>query len=136
MTPMIDVVFLLLVFFLCTASFQIHEQVLPSSLQIAGGTADRPEDVPQQLVDLEHVIVKIFWQEGRPSWEVNRTPKASLAEVADVLAAAAAVQVDIPVIVDPAAAVPVGYVIEVYDLSRALGFAKIQFAASPDTPQT
>ena len=32
MTPMIDVVFLLLVFFVWTASFQIIEQALPSQL--------------------------------------------------------------------------------------------------------
>jgi biopolymer transport protein ExbD len=134
MTPMIDVVFLLLIFFLCTASFQIREQILPSSLRIASGTGDRQAEVPHQLVDLEQVVVKIYWDDGRPRWEVNRQPKASLAEVADVLAAAAAVQIDVPVIVDPAASVPLGHVIEVYDLSRALGFAKIQFAASLDKP--
>ena len=34
MTPMIDVVFLLLIFFICTASFQIVEQNLPSRIQL------------------------------------------------------------------------------------------------------
>ncbi|MEA1952290.1 MAG: biopolymer transporter ExbD, partial [Planctomycetota bacterium] len=29
MTPMIDVIFLLLIFFVCTASFQMLEEVLP-----------------------------------------------------------------------------------------------------------
>jgi biopolymer transport protein ExbD len=134
MTPMIDVVFLLLIFFLCTASFQIREQILPSSLRIARGTGDRQAELPDQLVDLEQVVVKIYWDDARPRWEVNRLPKASLAEVADVLAAAAAVRIDVPVIVDPAAGVPLGHVIEVYDLSRSLGFAKIQFAASLDKP--
>ena len=38
MTPMIDVVFLLLVFFIWTASFQIVEQVLPSSVSAQRGT--------------------------------------------------------------------------------------------------
>ena len=134
MTPMIDVVFLLLIFFLCTASFQIREQILPSNLRIARGTGDREVEVPDQLVDLEQVVVKIYWDDGQPRWEVNRLPKASLAEVADVLAAAAAVQIDVPVIVDPAGGVPMGHVIDVYDLSRSLGFAKIQFAASLDKP--
>ena len=32
MTPMIDVVFLLLIFFVWTASFQIVEQILPSEI--------------------------------------------------------------------------------------------------------
>ena len=34
MTPMIDVVFLLLIFFICTASFQIVEQTLQSGVQL------------------------------------------------------------------------------------------------------
>mgnify|MGYP001380259885 CR=1 FL=1 len=34
LTPMIDVVFLLLIFFICTASFQIVEQTLPSGVQL------------------------------------------------------------------------------------------------------
>ena len=38
MTPMIDVVFLLLVFFVWTASFQIIEQVMPSQLSQAAGS--------------------------------------------------------------------------------------------------
>ncbi len=39
MTPMIDVVFLLLIFFVCKASFQIAEAVLPSPLATGGTTA-------------------------------------------------------------------------------------------------
>jgi biopolymer transport protein ExbD len=135
LTPMIDVVFLLLIFFLCTAGFQIREQVLPSSLRIARGTGERRVEVPEQLVDIEQVIVKIYWENGQPRWEVNRQPKASLAAVADVLAAAAAVLRDVPVIVDPAGNVPLAHVIDVYDLSRSLGFAKIQFAASLDAAE-
>jgi biopolymer transport protein ExbD len=42
MTPMIDVVFLLLVFFLWTASFRISEQVLPSNIS-AVKTDQTPE---------------------------------------------------------------------------------------------
>ena len=38
MTPMIDVVFLLLIFFVATASFQMVEHVLPSSLQALPGS--------------------------------------------------------------------------------------------------
>ena len=39
MTPMIDVVFQLLIFFICTASFQLAEELLPTSLAITGDAA-------------------------------------------------------------------------------------------------
>ncbi|MFP6692187.1 MAG: biopolymer transporter ExbD, partial [Pirellulales bacterium] len=57
MTPMIDVVFLLLIFFVCTASFQIAEQFLPNSvflesLKGQGQQAVQPEseDLPKKIV--------------------------------------------------------------------------------------
>ncbi len=134
MTPMIDVVFLLLIFFLCTASFQIHEQVLPSDLRFERSEGDRAGELAQPLVDLERVIVKISWADGRPAWEVNRRPQASWSDLVEVLAAAAAVEPDLPILLDPANAVPLGHVIEVYDLSRGLGFTTIQFAAAREIP--
>ena len=132
MTPLIDVVFLLLIFFLFTASFQVPEQILPSSLRIASGEGERPVEIPDELQDLEQLIVKIRWMNGQPRWEVNGDAKSSLDLVADILSAAAMVELSVPVILDAAGDVPLGHVIDVYDLSRSLGFASIQFAASAD----
>ena len=39
-------------------------------------------------------------------------------------------QTDAPVILHPDPEVPLGHVIDLYDLARLIGFAKIQFAAS------
>ena len=39
MTPMIDVVFLLIIFFVWTAGFQMVEHVLPSNLTATAGSA-------------------------------------------------------------------------------------------------
>ncbi len=58
MTPMIDVVFLLLVFFVWTASFQAAEQVLPSHLLSSHGTSEQI-DVEPELIDLDQVIIKM-----------------------------------------------------------------------------
>jgi len=129
MTPMIDVVFLLLIFFLCTASLKILEEVLPSSLVVSGSGAAEVEVRPEHL-DLEHVVVKILWREGRPAWIVNKQERASLAEVREVLAAVARIDAELPVVVDPQPEVPLGHVIDVYDLSRLAGFSKVQFAAA------
>ncbi len=128
MTPMIDVVFLLLIFFVCTASFQIAEQNLPSSLQIPAGTGAQDVEIDPELMDLEDVIIKIFW-DGQPRWEINGEAKSTLGEVRSVLAAIAQVDTALPVILDVADQVPLGNVINVYDISRAEGFNKIHFAA-------
>ena len=52
MTPMIDVVFLLLIFFVCTASFQIAEALLPAPLAYAGNVQTPTE------IDIEPDIGK------------------------------------------------------------------------------
>lgn len=132
MTPLIDVVFLLLIFFVCTASFQIVEQNLPSSLRLATGAGTEQIEVDPRLQDLEDVIIKIFWVDGAPSWEINGERRASLAEVRQVLEAIASIDTSVPVILDVDNAVPLGHVIDVYDLSRAAGFQSIQFAADID----
>lgn len=131
MTPLIDVVFLLLVFFIWTASSQIAESVLPSSVSMAAGTqpSDAPITPPPEA-DFDNVVVRILLVEGRPAWQVNDTPLVSLAAVRDTLAAIAAIKPDAPVILHPDPPVPLGDVIDVYDLSRQQGFDKVQFAAA------
>ncbi len=128
MTPMIDVVFLLLIFFVCTASFQIPEEILPAGLVALSGSS---VDVEIELEpDLEQVIVKIGYQEGRATWLVNERPYDSLAQVRSVLAAVAEIDAGVPVILDVEGTVPLGNVIDVYDVCRLVGLDKIQFAAS------
>jgi biopolymer transport protein ExbD len=129
MTPMIDVVFQLLVFFICTVNFEVIENLLPTNLAVAGSTATaKPVDVDP---DLEHVVVKAALQDGRVQWTVNQRPCNSLSEVRDVLQVVAQIDKSVPVILDVAPDVPLGDMIDVYDLCRLVGFEKIQFAASP-----
>ena len=44
MTPMIDVIFLLLIFFVCTASFRAVEEVLPTNLSLPGAIGAESPD--------------------------------------------------------------------------------------------
>ena len=129
MTPMIDVVFLLLIFFVCTASFRLPEQILPSDLSAPGRTPAE-EPIEQDLVDLEEVIIKVTQNGEDTGWEINETRYDSLGEVRRVLAALAQLETDLPVILDVAGDVPLGHVIDVYDLCRGVGFERVQFAAS------
>jgi len=128
MTPMIDVVFLLLIFFVCTASFEIPEQVLPSSLLLAGGQAVDIE--PLDEVDLEQVIIKLRMDEQRVRWIVNERSLDALLAVREILVAIAAIDPNIPVILDVDGGVPLGHAIDVYDVSRLAGFSEVQFAAA------
>jgi biopolymer transport protein ExbD len=129
MTPMIDVVFLLLIFFLCTASFQIPEELLPTQLATATGNRTAPQQELEPV--LERIVVEATHDGGRTRWVVNQRPCDSLAEVDEVLRAVAEIDRALPVILDVAAEVPLGDMIEVYDLARLVGFEQIQFAATP-----
>ena len=120
MTPMIDVVFLLLIFFVCTASFQAEELVLPSNLRLPRGST----------VELERVVIEISLADANPRFFVNGHRCPDVAQLAGILQALAEIDADLPVILDIADDVPLGSGIDAYDACRIAGFAKIQFAAS------
>ena len=127
MTPMIDVVFLLLVFFVWTASFHAVEYLLPSSLSQQLGNA-AVIDSPPPEAEFEDVIVRILWQDDQVVWQVNGHVVESWDDVKQRLQLVAVIKTDAPVILHPDEEVPVGAVIDVYDFSRIAGFDKIQFA--------
>lgn len=134
MTPMIDVVFLLLIFFVWTTGSQVAEFLLPSRLSAATGSGPPADNVPPPPEeDFDDVVVRVLWQPEGPAWLVNDVPQASLADVKATLAGIARIKRDAPVILHPDADVPLGDVIDVYDTSRLVGFEKIQFAASQGT---
>lgn len=127
MTAMIDVVFLLLIFFVCTASFQAVEMVLPSNLLVdSSATVDVPIEPPE---DLERIVVELRGNASRVEWLVNEQPCATFEVLTELLAAIAGVDSTLPVVVDCADGVPLARAIEVYDLARTLGLSKVQFAA-------
>lgn len=130
MTPMIDVVFLLLVFFVWTASFDVVEHVLPSQLSPLVGTSP-PEspDVPPPEADFDDVVVRLINQGGQVAWTINEAPMANLDDLKQQLDQIARIKRDAPVILHPDGNVALGDVIDVYDISRQVGFEKVQFAA-------
>jgi biopolymer transport protein ExbD len=131
MTPMIDVIFLLLIFFVCTASFQAVEEVLPTNLSLPG-TVESSVQVEREWEDLDEIVVKILWRAGRVGWQINERNYDELGDVRAVLDAMAGVRVDIPVILDVDGDVPLENVVDVYDLCRHIGLQRVQFAVSAD----
>src|SRR5262245_37754225 len=131
LTPMIDCVFLLMIYFLVASSFTISEQMLPSQLSALTGSGTSTVDTPPPPeADFENIVVRILWQGATPTWTVNDAPVTSLAQLKGSLAQVARIKRDAPVILHPDPDVPLGNVIDVYDLSRLVGFEKVQFAAS------
>jgi biopolymer transport protein ExbD len=129
MTPMIDVVFQLLIFFVCTVSFQALEEQLPANLQ-ATGTGTAAPALDAEMAELEEVLVKLIARDGRVEWTINDRPYATFDEVRRVLRQLAKLRSDLPVILDIDGEVPVGGMIDVFDVCRLAGFEKILFAAS------
>lgn len=127
MTPMIDVVFLLLIFFICTASFQIAEELLPTNLLVQGTTV---EDTSVKELPLEQIVVRGERTGGATVWQVNEGVAVPREQMAPLLKSLAEIDRTLPVVLDVGGNVPLGEMIEVYDVCRAVGLEKIQFAAS------
>ena len=127
MTPMVDVVFMLLIFFVWTASFRVAELALPSSL-ITQEQGPGSVEVDPELEDLDRVIVRLGWSGTQPLWTINDVPVQSLLDVRQRLEAVAKITANLPVLVDPVAEIPLGHVIDVYDLARQAGFESVHFA--------
>ena len=132
LTPMIDCVFLLMVYFLWSSSFAIVELSLPSELSAeqSGSGPASPDEPPPPEADFDRIVVRLLATESGPAWLVNDAPMATLAELGSTLASIARIKRDAPVILEPDPAVPLGDVIDVFDLSRLAGLEKIQFATS------
>jgi len=131
MTPMIDVVFLLLVFFVWTASFQVIEQILPSqmSAQLGSDPVENIEPSPED--DFDDVVIRIGWDGQTPTWTINDQPIASLDTMKQHLTTISNIHPESLVILHPESTVPIGFVIQAYDTAKQSGFAKVSFAVNP-----
>ena len=66
----------------------------------------------------------------RPDGRINDAEVPDLPGARSRLETIAEIKRDAPVILHPDAEVPLGHVIDLYDITRLVGFEKIQFAAS------
>lgn len=131
LTSMIDVIFLLLIFFVCTADFKTPEKTLPTNLSLPGAVAS--EVVPQRERDLGKIVVRILVAPNRRvSYSVDGKRVASIADVEALLESLSQIDTNTPVVVAPERDVPIERVLDVYDAARRVGLGKIKFAASPE----
>ena len=132
MTAMIDVVFLLLIFFVVTASSQIREAFLPTDMQKSGAVQSEVtapvEDAPTVDVWLK---LNFNAATGETAVDMNGTVYQDLGDLKAQLRALAEFGPENPVILDIGGDVPLGDVVDVYDTCQAAGFESVSFAADP-----
>jgi len=124
MAPMIDVVFLLLIFFMCTSSFKKPEKEVASGLPIAKvSTRVRPDDFEPILVAVgihkqQGLLIKVNGYTCRNYNELE----ARLKLLRDIY--------DSPVTIDAWGSVAWDLMIKAFDSGKRAGFSRVAFAAT------
>ncbi|MCR9198622.1 MAG: biopolymer transporter ExbD [Planctomycetaceae bacterium] len=133
MTPMIDVVFLLLVFFVCASVGQKPDTLLPATLS-EGATETDVELPPAAPDEFEPQVVTIGLTRdatNRLTISLNDRPLSGARELRERLSALAALDPRTQVIMDTSDNVTNQQWIAVYDLCQQLQFQSISFAIRP-----
>ncbi len=122
LTSMIDVVFLLLIFFLVTANFAQDEHKLPATLQTEGGGV--------QSSDLQPQIVQIRLQDGRAVFVIGDV-LASDGRSLEALLKNLPKEPGVAIKSDPD--VPISAIAAALQAARNAGFAKRSYVPSDGT---
>ena len=125
MTPMIDVVFQLLIYFLCTASFAMSEQLLPTTLPPTGAATYTP---PNDVQELELIRISLSQVGGELRIELNGNPCPTIGDLGDRLRRLLTVA-ELPAVLDVSPDVEIGHMVTIYDLCLVIGLKDIHFAA-------
>ena len=131
MTPMIDVVFLLLIFFVWTSSFELPEFDLPSAIAEppAGGTELSSETPPPEAFD--EIVIRIMMPDAEVRLEFNGQPVDNIDALKARFRQVVSLGIQPPVIVDPSDEITINMAVEVYDAARSAGVDRVLFAAQP-----
>ena len=131
MTPMIDVVFLLLIFFVCASLGHMPESLL--GIDLSQGSTESVDLNPPPEPD---PMVTQLWLKLYPSptgsatfVELNQREFRDLDELEAALASLGEIAPDSPIILDVDGDVVAGDWVRVDDACRAAGFESIQYAA-------
>lgn len=138
MTSLIDVVFLLLVFFVWTSSFDkperdIASQIAMSDRAIKPIESDDPSATSKsrhsdRQSPTEDIVVRIIAGDPGVSYLIGTVEVSTISELVPKLEKIAALPTATNLIVDPDASVGFAECIEVYDHAIGAGFARVLFA--------
>jgi biopolymer transport protein ExbD len=135
MTPMIDVVFLLLIFFVWTSSFEQPEFDLPGAIAEAPATGSRENSSePPPLEAFDEIIIKLLIRDGLPVTELGGRQVESLEELRQRIDEILSLDVQPPVIIDPEPEVEMDRAVEIYDVVREAGADRVLYATASENP--
>ncbi len=129
MTSMIDVIFLLLIFFVLTANFNEIEMFLRMNLSAPGKGAPAVPAAPQP--EVVHIRAA-DGADGRMTWIIGGV---SCADEEQIAAALASVNRNAAAVIHPAGTSSVEQVLDMYGLCRQAGLKQVQFAAEKKNTQ-
>jgi len=120
LTPLIDVVFLLLIFFMVSTTFQRESEI---QVELPQAGVQGPTETPPRFLDIT------VDREGR--FYVNREEvvNTEVETLKQAIRKAAMEQSDLPVIINADADTPHQAVIKVMDAASQLGYLRMTFAA-------
>ncbi|MDO5309455.1 MAG: biopolymer transporter ExbD [Planctomycetia bacterium] len=131
LTSMIDVVFLLLIFFALTANFNEPEKILPTNLAMSGAISSEQTQRQEQRT---RVITRIATtRERQTTYLVDSKRAESLEELEALFNALREIDSETCVVIAPERDVPLEAVLDVYDCARRVGLASVKFAAFKDS---
>jgi biopolymer transport protein ExbD len=132
-TPLIDIIFCLIIFFMCSFHFKQVEGKFDSWLPKEGGVHPTPVKAPVVLDEVRVILAfdevarAVVTRLGARAVESESELRELLAEARRDFAALG--RAEPPVILDAAARVPWAAVVRAMDVCRAADFSKIEFAA-------
>jgi biopolymer transport protein ExbD len=128
MTPMIDVIFLLLTFFVLTAKFQDPEELLPVIVGAKNPQPNLVKDTPLKIIVNASPSGALFRVANRPAIQSSLAdPSESLLVLARKVRQELETTGPIPLELYYDDAIPWDIVVKVYDVLYALGLQNITF---------
>ena len=130
MTSMIDVIFLLLIFFVCASAGQMVESHLPTELAAGAVESAAPVIVERPFGEVWLRLHRRAdeGENGITVVELNDREYADADSLRKTLLALAETTPEIPVILDIDGPVPLGDVVRVYDACQSAQFRQVSFA--------
>jgi biopolymer transport protein ExbD len=126
MTPMIDVIFQLLIFFVCASAGQVLESHLPTELAAGAVEAAAPVIVERPFGE---VWLRLHRRaDGVTVVELNDREYSDEPSLRKTLLALSETTPEIPVVLDIDGPVPLGDVVRVYDACQSAQFRQVSFA--------
>ena len=124
MAPMIDVVFLLLIFFMCTSAIKAIEDEIRTDLPRTGaGKAERDED-------FDAVRIRLTGTGKAVLVACDGQPCATFDALTAMLKARRAIG-DVPAIIQGESGVPFGYMVGALDACHRADLHRVAFAPTP-----